>query len=99
MLVDSKEYSDYFGEETVPICADWVKKPKNAATGVQDLLNYSAPFRVPQFITLFADYERPLPDHPYGSGNDPLEIQFGGRSFRKTRNYTDQRLVRIRSAS
>jgi len=27
----------------------------------QDLLNYSAPFRkVPQFITLFADYERPL---------------------------------------
>jgi len=30
-LVDSKEYSDYFGEETVPLCADWVKK--DAATG------------------------------------------------------------------
>ncbi len=32
-LVDSSEYSDYFGEETVRICGDWVKKLKNAATG------------------------------------------------------------------
>lgn len=80
-LVDSREYGDYFGEETVPYlrglgieaqeCRNW---------GAQiDLFNYSAPFRkVPQFVTLFAGYDRPLPDrHPYGVGNDPLEIQFG----------------------
>ncbi len=80
-LVDSTEYSDYFGEETVPYqrglgqeaqpCRNW---------GAQfELFNYSAPFRkVPQFITLFASYNQPLPDqHVYGSGNDPLEIQFG----------------------
>lgn len=80
-IVDSKEYGDYFGEETVPYlrglgfeaqeCRNW---------GVQqDLFNYSAPFRkVPQFVTLFAAYKNPLPDaHPYGAANDPLEIQFG----------------------
>ena len=89
-LVNSKEYSDYFGEETVPYlrglgqeaqeCRNWGPQ--------QDLLNYSAPFRkVPQFITLFANYERPLPDqHPYGSGNDPLEIQFGAIFPKETRN-------------
>jgi len=89
-LVDSQEYSDYFGEETVPYlrglgqeaqeCRNWGMQ--------QDLLNYSAPFRkVPQFITTFAQYDRPLPDqHPYGSGNDPLEIQFGAIFPKETRN-------------
>jgi phycobilisome core-membrane linker protein len=89
-LVDSKEYSDYFGEETVPYlrglgqeaqeCRNWGPQ--------QDLFNYSAPFRkVPQFITTFAAYDRPLPDqHPYGSGNDPLEIQFGAIFSKETRN-------------
>ncbi|MEM7556114.1 MAG: phycobilisome rod-core linker polypeptide [Cyanobacteria bacterium P01_A01_bin.84] len=89
-LVDSQEYSDYFGEETVPYlrglgqeaqeCRNWGPQ--------QDLLNYSAPFRkVPQFITTFAAYEQPLPDqHPYGSGNDPLEIQFGAIFPKETRN-------------
>ncbi|PSM46224.1 photosystem I reaction center subunit X [Chroococcidiopsis sp. CCALA 051] len=89
-LVDSQEYSDYFGEETVPYirglgqeaqeCRNWGPQ--------QDLLNYSAPFRkVPQFITTFAAYNRPLPDqHPYGSGNDPLEIQFGAIFPKETRN-------------
>jgi phycobilisome core-membrane linker protein len=89
-LVDSQEYADYFGEETVPYirglgqeaqeCRNWGPQ--------QDLFNYSAPFRkVPQFITLFADYEQPLPDqHPYGSGNDPLEIQFGAIFPKETRN-------------
>jgi len=80
-LVDSREYADYFGEETVPYlrglgieaqeCRNW---------GAQiDLFKYTAPFRkVPQFVTLFAGYDRPLPDrHPYGVGNDPLAIQFG----------------------
>ncbi len=89
-LVDSQEYSDYFGEETVPYlrglgqeaqeCRNWGMQ--------QDLFNYSAPFRkVPQFITTFAKYEQPLPEqHPYGSGNDPLEIQFGAIFPKETRN-------------
>lgn len=89
-LVDSQEYADYFGEETVPYlrglgqeaqeCRNWGPQ--------QDLFNYSAPFRkVPQFITTFAAYDRPLPDqHPYGSGNDPLEIQFGAIFPKETRN-------------
>jgi len=89
-LVDSQEYADYFGEETVPYlrglgqeaqeCRNWGPQ--------QDLFKYSAPFRkVPQFITTFAAYDRPLPDqHPYGSGNDPLEIQFGAIFPKETRN-------------
>ncbi|MEC4892178.1 MAG: phycobilisome rod-core linker polypeptide [Oscillatoria sp. PMC 1051.18] len=89
-LVDSQEYSDYFGEETVPYlrglgleaqeCRNWGMQ--------QDLYNYSAPFRkIPQFITTFAEYTNPLPDqHPYGSGNDPLEIQFGAIFPKETRN-------------
>ena len=89
-LVDSQEYGDYFGEETVPYlrglgqeaqeCRNWGPQ--------QDLFKYSAPFRkVPQFITTFAAYEQPLPDqHPYGSGNDPLEIQFGAIFPKETRN-------------
>ncbi len=87
-LVDSQEYADYFGEETVPYlrglgqeaqeCRNWGPQ--------QDLFNYSAPFRkVPQFITTFAAYNQPLPDqHPYGSGNDPLEIQFGAIFSKET---------------
>lgn len=89
-LVDSKEYADYFGEETVPYlrglgqeaqeCRNWGPQ--------QDLFNFSAPFRkIPQFLTTFAKYDRPLPDqHPYGSGNDPLEIQFGAIFPQETRN-------------
>ncbi len=89
-LVDSQEYADYFGEETVPYlrglgqeaqeCRNWGPQ--------QDLFKYSAPFRkVPQFITTFASYEQPLPDqHVYGSGNDPLEIQFGAIFPKETRN-------------
>ncbi len=89
-LVDSSEYADYFNEETVPYlrglgqeaqeCRNWGPQ--------QDLLRYDAPFRkVPQFITTFADYGQPLPDqHPYGSGNDPLEIQFGAIFPQETRN-------------
>lgn len=89
-LVDSQEYSDYFGEETVPYLRGLGQEAQECRNwGPQfDLFNYSAPFRkVPQFITLFADYEQPLPDqHPYGSGNDPLEIQFGAIFPKETRN-------------
>ncbi|MEM8639140.1 MAG: phycobilisome rod-core linker polypeptide [Cyanobacteria bacterium P01_G01_bin.54] len=89
-LVDSQEYADYFGEETVPYlrglgqeaqeCRNWGMQ--------QDLFTYGAPFRkVPQFVTTFAKYDQPLPDqHVYGSGNDPLEIQFGAIFPKETRN-------------
>ena len=80
-LVNSTEYSDYFGEETVPYKRGLGQEAQPARNwGAQfDLFNYAAPFRkIPQFITLFAAYKQPLPDqHVYGSGNDPLEIQFG----------------------
>jgi phycobilisome core-membrane linker protein len=89
-LVDSKEYGDYFGEETVPYLRGLGQEAQECRNwGPQfDLFNYSAPFRKkPQFITLFASYEQPLPDqHPYGSGNDPLEIQFGAIFPKETRN-------------
>jgi phycobilisome core-membrane linker protein len=89
-LVDSKEYADYFGEETVPYLRGLGQEAQECRNwGPQfDLFNYSAPFRKkPQFITLFASYQQPLPDqHPYGSGNDPLEIQFGAIFPKETRN-------------
>ncbi|MCC0177596.1 phycobilisome rod-core linker polypeptide [Waterburya agarophytonicola K14] len=89
-LVDSQEYADYFGEETVPYLRGFGQEAQECRNwGMQqDLLNYSAPFRkVPQFVTTFARYDRPLPDqHVYGSGNDPLEIQFGAIFAKETRN-------------
>jgi len=89
-LVDSKEYADYFGEETVPYIRGLGQEAQECRNwgAQQDLLNYSAPFRkVPQFITLFASYEQPLPDqHVYGVGNDPLEIQFGAIFPKETRD-------------
>ena len=80
-LINSSEYADYFGEETVPYSRSLGEEAQECRNwGPQiDLLNYSAPFRkIPQFITLFSDYEKNLPDqHPYGLSNDPLSIQFG----------------------
>lgn len=80
-LINSSEYADYFGEETVPysrLLGEEAQECRNWGPQI-DLLNYSAPFRkIPQFITLFGDYKRTLPDqHPYGLSNDPLSIQFG----------------------
>ena len=89
-LVDSNEYADYFGEETVPYirglgqeaqeCRNWGPQ--------QELFKFSAPFRKePQFLTTFAAYIQPLPDqHPYGSGNDPIENQFGAIFPKESRN-------------
>jgi phycobilisome core-membrane linker protein len=89
-MVYSQEYSDYFGEETVPYLRGLGQEAQECRNwGPQiDLFNYSAPFRkVPQFITLFAGYTQPLPDqHVYGIGNDPLEIQFGAIFPKETRN-------------
>lgn len=80
-MINSEEYSDYFGEETVPYersLGEEAQESRNWGPQI-DLLNYSAPFRkIPQFITLFSDYKKNLPDqHPYGLSNDPLLIQFG----------------------
>lgn len=81
VLMDSQEYTDYFGEETVPylrslgqeaqLCCNWAPQ--------MHLFKFSAAVhKIPQFITLFGEYRKPLPNqHPYGASNDPLEIQFG----------------------
>nr|YP_009297728.1 phycobilisome core-membrane linker protein [Kumanoa americana]AOM67462.1 phycobilisome core-membrane linker protein [Kumanoa americana] len=80
-LLNLQEYSDYFGEETVPYLRGLGEEAQECRNwGPQiDLFKYSAPFRkTPQFIELFGDYKQKLPDqHPYGRGNDPLLIQFG----------------------
>lgn len=80
-LVDSQEYSDYFGEETIPYLRGLGQEAQECRNwGAQfELFNFSAAAqKVPQFITLFGSYRQPMPDqHPYGAGNDPLEIQFG----------------------
>ncbi|MFN9606895.1 MAG: phycobilisome rod-core linker polypeptide [Pseudanabaena sp.] len=110
-LIDSREYSDYFGEETVPYLRGYGQEAQTARKWCAqfDLFNYSAPFRkVPQFITLFASYQSPLPDqHVYGSGNDPLEIQFGAIFPKENRNPSaspapfgkDTRRILIRNGS
>ncbi len=80
-LVDSQEYSDYFGEETVPYLRGLGQEAQECRNwGPQfDLFNFSAVVRkVPQFVTLFGSYQQPLPNqHAYGASNDPLETQFG----------------------
>nr|YP_009312899.1 Phycobilisome linker polypeptide [Helminthora furcellata]SCW21153.1 Phycobilisome linker polypeptide [Helminthora furcellata]SCW24013.1 Phycobilisome linker polypeptide [Helminthora furcellata] len=89
-LINSNEYADYFGEETVPYLRSLGIEPQECRNwGPQiNLFNYSAPFRkVPQFITLFSNYNQALPDqHPYGRGNDPLLIQFGAIFLKDTEN-------------
>ena len=89
-LVDSQEYSDYFGEETVPYLRGLGQEAQECRNwGPQiDLFKYSARVRkVPQFVTLFGKYQKPLPNqHPYGCGNDPLEIQFGAIFPQEARN-------------
>nr|YP_010336015.1 phycytochrome bilisome core-membrane linker protein [Tsunamia transpacifica]QUE27905.1 ApcE [Tsunamia transpacifica]UNJ14421.1 phycytochrome bilisome core-membrane linker protein [Tsunamia transpacifica] len=89
-LINSDEYADYFGEETVPYLRSIGEEPQECRNwGAQfNLFNYSAPFyKTPQFITLFSDYNQALPDqHPYGRGNDPLDIQFGAIFSQSTRD-------------
>ncbi|MGB8700710.1 MAG: phycobilisome rod-core linker polypeptide [Thermosynechococcaceae cyanobacterium] len=89
-LVDSQEYSDYFGEETVPYLRGLGQEAQECRNwgAQQNLLRYSAPFRkTPEFLTVFASQDQPLPDqHPYGAGNDALEIQFGAIFPKDTRN-------------
>ncbi len=80
-LINSQEYSDYFGEETVPylrVLGEEAQESRNWGPQLR-LFNYSTVFRkIPEFITLFADYKSKLSNqHPYGLSNDPLSIQFG----------------------
>nr|WGH12903.1 Phycobilisome linker polypeptide [Echinothamnion sp.] len=80
-LINSQEYADYFGEETVPYLrnlGEEAQESRNWGPQIR-LFNYSAVFRkIPEFITLFADYKSKLSNqHPYGLGNDPLALQFG----------------------
>nr|YP_010851232.1 Phycobilisome linker polypeptide [Aphanocladia delicatula]WGH14089.1 Phycobilisome linker polypeptide [Aphanocladia delicatula] len=80
-LLNSQEYADYFGEETVPYLrnlGEEAQESRNWGPQIR-LFNYSAVFRkIPEFITLFADYKSKLSNqHPYGLGNDPLALQFG----------------------
>lgn len=93
-LINTDEYTDYFGEETVPYIRNIGEEAQECNNwGPQvDLLNYAAPLvKIPQFITLFSDYNQPLPDqHPYGKSNDPLDIQFGAvfpKSKQNSSNY------------
>ncbi|MEO0456732.1 MAG: phycobilisome rod-core linker polypeptide [Cyanobacteria bacterium P01_A01_bin.114] len=89
-FIDSEEYADYFGEETVPFLRGLGLEAQECRIwGPQlDLFKYSAPVRkVPQFVTTFASYQQPLPNqHVYGVGNDPLEIQFGAIFPQETRD-------------
>jgi phycobilisome core-membrane linker protein len=89
-IVDSQEYADYFGEETVPYIRGLGQEAQECRNwGMQQgLFNYSAPFRkLPEFLTTFAKYNQPLPNqHVYGSGNDPLEIKFGAIFPKEKRN-------------
>jgi phycobilisome core-membrane linker protein len=78
-LVDSTEYSDYFGEETVPYLrglGQEAQECRNWSAQIH-LFKYSAVVqKIPQFMNLL---EHPvLPNqHAYGASHDPLEIQFG----------------------
>nr|YP_009399520.1 phycobilisome linker polypeptide [Dictyomenia sonderi]ARW69126.1 phycobilisome linker polypeptide [Dictyomenia sonderi] len=80
-FINSQEYADYFGEETVPYLrnlGEEAQESRNWGPQIR-LFNYSAVFRkIPDFITLFADYKSKLSNqHPYGLSNDPLALQFG----------------------
>nr|UNJ15599.1 phycytochrome bilisome core-membrane linker protein [Cyanidiaceae sp.] len=81
IIINTPEYAEYFGEETVPYVRGYGEEAQECRNwGVQfSLFKYSAPFRtVPQFVTLFADYSQPSrSQHCYGKLNDPLNIQFG----------------------
>lgn len=89
-LIDSAEYADYFGEETVPYVRGLGQEAQECRNwGAQlDQFKYSAVVRkIPQFVTLFGNYQQPLPNqHPYGVGNDPLETQFGAVFPSETRD-------------
>jgi len=80
-LINSMEYAQVFGEETVPFLRDLGEEAQESAGwgSNRKLFRFSAPFEgAPQYITLYASYRQPLPDqHVYGGGNDPLGLNYG----------------------
>ncbi|GCE64184.1 anchor polypeptide LCM [cyanobiont of Ornithocercus magnificus] len=80
-LLNSDEYARTFGEETVPYLRDIGEEAQESAGWGSNrrLFRFSAPFEgAPQYITLYAAYQRPLADqHVYGGGNDPIGNQYG----------------------
>jgi len=81
VLVNSGEYAQTFGEETVPYLRDLGTEAQESAGwgSNRKLFNFSAPFNgAPQYITLYASYRQPFADqHVYGGGNDPVANQYG----------------------
>ena len=80
-LINSMEYAQVFGEETVPYLRDIGEEAQESAGwgSNRKLFRFSAPFEgAPQYVTLYASYRRPYADqHPYGGGNDPLGLNYG----------------------
>jgi phycobilisome core-membrane linker protein len=80
-LINTQEYAQTFGEETVPYLRGLGEEAQESAGwgSNRKLFRFSAPFEgAPQYITLYASYRQPLPDqHPYGGGNDPLGLNYG----------------------
>ena len=80
-LINTLEYGQVFGEETVPFLRDLGEEAQESAGwgSNRKLFRFSAPFEgAPQYITLYASYRQSLPDqHVYGGGNDPLGLNFG----------------------
>ena len=81
VLVNSSEYAQSFGEETVPYLRDLGTEAQESAGwgSNRKLFNFSAPFDgAPQYVTLYASYRQPFSDqHVYGGGNDPVANQYG----------------------
>ena len=80
-LINTSEYAQVFGEETVPYLRDIGEEAQESAGwgSNRKLFRYSAPFEgAPQYVTLYASYRQPFSDqHPYGGGNDPLALTYG----------------------
>ncbi len=81
VLVNSSEYAQTFGEETVPFLRDLGEEAQESAGwgSNRKLFRFSAPFEgAPQYVTLYASSRQPLADqHVYGGGNDPVGNQYG----------------------
>ncbi len=80
-LINTMEYAELFGEETVPYLRVLGEEAQESAGwgSNRKLFRFSAPFEgAPQYITLYSAYRQPLPDqHAYGGGNDPLALNYG----------------------
>jgi phycobilisome core-membrane linker protein len=80
-LINTSEYAQVFGEETVPYLRDIGEEAQESAGwgSNRKLFRFSAPFEgAPQYVTLYASYRQPFSDqHPYGGGNDPLALTYG----------------------